>query len=471
MTGQINLFSSVFPRDIQAEILGMVIREGNPSLLRVCKYWYRVIVGSSLNTLPIPVSALRTIWLNLKRSPPEGPIPLKHYMEAIEGLPESKPLLYNNFFKKLVKSIEQTYFTEVKFPFSETRYGQVQTGAIEARVQLDNSLIAIWEGIQDELNVSVPPRSTEEIRFWLNNPENKIELDRIKTLSLGSLGLEILPSEIGNLGSLKSLFLQDNQLKSLPDAIGNLGSLQLLALYCNQLKSLPDAIGNLSSLKTLNLQNNQLKSLPDTIGNLRVVGLNLQNNHLDSIPATLKDLSLLDTFHLDGNPLTFIPDNISKSSRNVFLKNKTIKQFKEELNFVISSPLAKLYQAIMRRTDLEETKRAFYRLSYEDQCLIFKKIFPLSGDLQTKDRQWGKHHLFDNMDIFYRSVRDAVISKYEGLNPEAKNTLEGEIYRLAGSPSTNDAEWGKNHALENLLRLADAVSKVALQVDFLRFQG
>jgi hypothetical protein len=406
-----------------------------------------------------------TVWQRFKNNPPKGPIPFKDLIKTIEHLSKGQARCYNYLFKKLAENIEQADSIKVKRPFSEIGYEQAQaTAAAKLQAQLDNSLIAIWPKIQDQLNVPVPPASAEEIKSWLNNPENKTELDRITDLDLGRLGLEILPPEIGNLKLLQNLQLPHNHLVSLPEAIGNLSSLEWLFLGDNRLLSLPDTIGNLSLLEGLYLDDNRLVSLPEAIGNLSSLEhLVLTGNHLVLLPAALEDLSSLQWLNLDRNQLTFIPDNILKSSRDVLLTNETIKRFKKELSFASSSPLAKLYQAIMRRTDVEETKRAFHHLSYEDQCLIFEKIFHLSGDPQTEDLQWGEHHLFDNMDIFYRSVREVVISKYEGLDPETKRTVEDEIYRLAGFRSTNDGQWGKAHALENLPHLADAVSKVALQ--------
>jgi hypothetical protein len=88
----------------------------------------------------------------------------------------------------------------------------------------------------------------------------------------------------------------------------------------------------------------------------------------------------------------------------------------------------------MRKADLKEIKNAFYELSDKDRSLISGKIFHFSGSSQIENLQWGEHHLFDNMAIFYPSVREVVISKYEGLDPEAKNTVESKIWRLAGSP-------------------------------------
>jgi Leucine-rich repeat (LRR) protein len=472
MIGQMNLFSSV-PRDLQSKILAMVICDDNLSLLRVCKHWFHVIIGNPLNNLPTSPSSLGAIWTSLKCNPPLGLIPLKHHMEIIETRLENQSRCYDSLFKELVEIIKQTHSTKVKSPFSEIQYEQIQA---KAQVQLDESLFAIWPKIQEQLKVPLPPTSAQEIRSWLNNPENKTELDRITKLNLNWLGLRILPPEIGNfsalqrlwlgnhnqlqsipdtignLTALQELHLDNNQLQSIPDTIGNLTALQELHLDNNQLQSIPDTIGNLTALQELHLHNNQLQHLPDTIGNLSALQtLSLNNNQLQSLPCTIENLSTLQMLCLSTNPFTFIPSKVLNSSHKIFSENQTVEQFKEELKFLSSFPLAKLYQAIMRRADVKEIKNAFCKLSDKDQSLVSGKPFHFSKNPQTEDLQWGEHHLFD----FYHSVRSMITSKYQGLDLEAKNTVVAEIYRL--SPLTEDRYSAKVHAFDNLPRLADAM--------------
>jgi Leucine-rich repeat (LRR) protein len=453
MIGQMNLFSSV-PRDLQSKILAMVICDDNLSLLRVCKHWFHVIIGNPLNNLPTSPSSLGAIWTSLKCNPPLGLIPLKHHMEIIETRLENQSRCYDSLF-------------------TEIQYEQIQA---KAQVQLDESLFAIWPKIQEQLKVPLPPTSAQEIRSWLNNPENKTELDRITKLNLNWLGLRILPPEIGNfsalqrlwlgnhnqlqsipdtignLTALQELHLDNNQLQSIPDTIGNLTALQELHLDNNQLQSIPDTIGNLTALQELHLHNNQLQHLPDTIGNLSALQtLSLNNNQLQSLPCTIENLSTLQMLCLSTNPFTFIPSKVLNSSHKIFSENQTVEQFKEELKFLSSFPLAKLYQAIMRRADVKEIKNAFCKLSDKDQSLVSGKPFHFSKNPQTEDLQWGEHHLFD----FYHSVRSMITSKYQGLDLEAKNTVVAEIYRL--SPLTEDRYSAKVHAFDNLPRLADAM--------------
>lgn len=89
----------------------------------------------------------------------------------------------------------------------------------------------------------------------------------VVALDLSRLGLESLPSEIGQLVSLESLSLRGNQLSSLPSEIGQLVALEMLDVSENQLIGLPPEIDNLYNLCLLNLLNNPLtiENLPNGI--------------------------------------------------------------------------------------------------------------------------------------------------------------------------------------------------------------
>jgi Leucine-rich repeat (LRR) protein len=62
---------------------------------------------------------------------------------------------------------------------------------------------------------------------------------KLISLSLSSLKLTSLPSEIGQLKSLECLDMANNQLTSLPPEMGQLGGFEKLYLYNNPLVSLP----------------------------------------------------------------------------------------------------------------------------------------------------------------------------------------------------------------------------------------
>ncbi len=135
---------------------------------------------------------------------------------------------------------------------------------------------------------------------------------RIDTLGLGTLALNKLVPEIGNLDKLQYLDLWDNSLTSLLPEIGNLGNLQLLNLQGNKLTSLPPEIGNLGNLQVLSLVVNPLTTLPPEIGNLvNLQKLELEDNSLTSLPAEIGNLVNLTEFELNGNSLTTLPNSVT----------------------------------------------------------------------------------------------------------------------------------------------------------------
>ncbi|KAG7019514.1 Piriformospora indica-insensitive protein 2, partial [Cucurbita argyrosperma subsp. argyrosperma] len=115
----------------------------------------------------------------------------------------------------------------------------------------------------------------------------------------------VIPSSLGNAGSLRVLSLSQNSLNGeIPQAIGGLVHLQQLDLSYNNLSGeVPQAIGGLKSLSILDLSWNALKGqLPSSLGNLQLLQkLDLGSNKLQGkIPqklGMLKKLVLLDLSH------------------------------------------------------------------------------------------------------------------------------------------------------------------------------
>ena len=112
----------------------------------------------------------------------------------------------------------------------------------------------------------------------------------------------------------------------------------------------------------------------------------------------------------------------------------------------------------METKNREIIKSAFEQLSRQDQCLIFEMVYIESG-ITSDDCQWGEHHAFDDMNVFCRAIRKAVSIKFDRLSVDDKNKVFGEIERLA-KPETEEVNWGKNHAFDNVLLLIDAMNNV-----------
>ncbi len=127
--------------------------------------------------------------------------------------------------------------------------------------------------------------STRNLPDFLQNASEKTFLD------LSGMGLESLPTEIGQLTQLTRLNLRQNRLTTLPATIGKLTRLRELLVDDNYLTSIPEEIGNLSALREVSLTNNHLPELPEEMLQLeQLESLKLMGNPLP-VPQMLKDLT------------------------------------------------------------------------------------------------------------------------------------------------------------------------------------
>lgn len=392
--------------------------------------------------------------------------------------------------------------------------------AAKAAEAYQSALCKIWPRIAQEITEPLenPPQTAKEINTFLDNPANAAILKAITRLNLCNLDLTVLPPKIfRHLINLKHLNLSFNRLKSLPD-LNTLTQLEELDLGHNQLKELPDmsawihlktliARGNqlkwlpnlssLTQLEELDLGSNQLKRLPDLSKLSRLRGLWLQRNQLKQLPK-LSVLSQLKTLYLGRNSLAQIPDlsalaqleyvnfmnnpciEVPKIAEQVshelglhfsgdlimFMpkhvlesqsSHPAVQQFQDQLKYPSQSQLARYYQTLMKQESSEqEIQNLFKKLKVADQHLIYEMVWLLSGKPKGDD-QWGEHHVFDNMQIFYRAVQKAILTKLERLSPEKKNA----VYRqLARHSQTKNPRSEEHHALKNIPLLADALDRI-----------
>ncbi|MBS0652168.1 MAG: leucine-rich repeat domain-containing protein [Verrucomicrobia bacterium] len=172
----------------------------------------------------------------------------------------------------------------------------------------DSSLEKVWGRLHPGLlgfheNEHILQHANE-IRAWLNDPANAERINKVQSLDLSNLELEVLPSEIGIFTQLKTLNLQNNRLFTLPPQIKGLVQLAHLDLSHNRLESLPPQIESLVELKYLNLDHNELRTLPPEIGRLiRLVQLYIDHNKLDSWPPEFGNLAGLHWLLYSNNPM------------------------------------------------------------------------------------------------------------------------------------------------------------------------
>lgn len=320
----------------------------------------------------------------------------------------------------------------------------------------------------------------------LNVSDNKLKtlpitisaLTELQVLNIHNNHLETLPDEIRTLTELQELYLSYNWIKIFPTALGALTGLLKLELHHNQLENVPpDGIRTLTKLEQLYLAHNQLKILPDTIGllvELRKLWLNY--NQLEDLPVTMGALTGLRTlelcynqfqslpkvvraftgllsFSFHVNPLMFVPDEVLSSN---LAREETIQDFTKELEYPSNFPLAKLYSAIIHKEPEDEIKTLFNTLFKDDQALIFEMLLVYSGNPQGS-RQWSEDHVYDNMSIFYRAVREAIRSKFERVSSDEKNQIYENIRTLTNRFYPSEEQWEEYKSQRNLPLLADAM--------------
>jgi Leucine-rich repeat (LRR) protein len=456
-------------------------------------------------------------WLDLKYSAQNfslGPIMSNIERSFVEDQQRSRNITFsqeqvNDVLEKnrdiLFKTLAETFQAERIFgssiPVDISSYERLQ------RAWEDKALKKIWNLRLARLFVfhGPAPTSPDQIKAWLKDPANAAQLNGVQTLDLSGLELRAIPPEISALTQLQYLHLSDNQISSIPNSLGNLPLLQQLDLARNQISSIPDSLSNLPQLKVLNLANNQMISIPDSfskLSQLKSLGLinnqmisipdsfsnllqlrvlNLANNQISRIPDSLSNLQL-QVLILKGNHISSVPDSLRKLSVNpiqrldfndnplLFIYDKSpvssnilelVAQCSEFKEYKCLSSFSNLCQFIVcNNDDHKMIKEAFGNLKKSDQNLIFEMAYKISGVHSNEDPIfWGEHHVFDDMNIFYRSVKIAIAAKFDRLSLEEKKVVYEEIYQLA-QPTIEDPKWGEQHAFDNVLRLIDAMDRI-----------
>ena len=305
-------------------------------------------------------------------------------------------------------------------------------------------------------------------------PESFSQLSKLKELHLLGNALDFTAIEkICNLSSLVILELTSLGVRELPAAFCNLVCLQRLDLDSEELCKLPENMGDLKKLRVLKLCTPKLTELPQSfthLDSLRLLTILKHNLSTIRLPASFGSTEWI-YLQLSKSPslIRFSPFDFS-SNPNLLASQNVLQQIKREREFITQSPLGLLYRHILHNDVLEEEqlKPLVSSLSQSDQNLLFEMIWVCAGCPKTDDLQWGEHNCFNfkalGEDVFVRAVHQMISEKYNRLAKEQKNGVEGQIYILAGRPSTKDQEeWGKRNALDIRSRLADAMELVSDQ--------
>lgn len=151
-------------------------------------------------------------------------------------------------------------------------------------------------------------------------PEQFLQLDQIKDLSIANNRLSKIPSFIDKLSKLETLRISHNDIQELPEDITKIKTLKSLSAYECKLENLPKDINKLTNLESLGLEHNKLKEIPDISTLVNLENLDLANNDLTGLPP-LWSLVKLETLSIEDNKkLTMIPNDI-----------KTLPKLKSEI--------------------------------------------------------------------------------------------------------------------------------------------
>jgi Leucine-rich repeat (LRR) protein len=294
-------------------------------------------------------SSFLRVWLELKHSPQN--FNLAYTMSNIEeyfveeqqrngNFPSTFSIASKNnllaphvniLFKKLAKKFQAERIFGSRIPVDISSYVHLQ------RVLEDEALQKIWDFyLLKEFVFNGPaPTSLGEIKAWLKDPANAMQLNGVQVLDAQGLELMVIPPEISALTRLQKLYLDDNEISSIPDSLSNLSQLKTLNLKDNQISSIPNSLSKLSQLQELYLDVNRISSIPDSLSNLsQLKTLNLEDNQISSIPNSLSKLSQLQELYLHDNRISSIPDSLSNLSRlkKLGLGNNLINSIPDSLS-------------------------------------------------------------------------------------------------------------------------------------------
>ncbi|MBS0649631.1 MAG: hypothetical protein JSR93_00570 [Verrucomicrobia bacterium] len=278
-------------------------------------------------------------WKKLRDNPPFGPWDISLSMHEVEyntadrsNLVNHVDLLFRNFmhlihthFHTLFKPDEQGMIDSLHLSVLQNRLHTYNQN-IDLETIWDEILFDEFEGL-DAFEVIDPPAGHEEIRAWLNNPNNLHFIQQIKHLNFNGLDLTVLPEEIGLFTGLTTLILTENKFRYLPESIGNLHQLQKLIACYNCLEVLPDSIKNLKRLEILDLTENRLRKIPPSLCEAEaLISLDLGENLIKSLPEEFGLLTQLVKLDLTDNNLEQLPDSIGCLSnlRRLYVMNNEL---------------------------------------------------------------------------------------------------------------------------------------------------
>ena len=501
---------SRIPTELLEGIFNYIVSEKDCLSLRLVNHQFKEVVDD----------LFKVNWNNLKKSVPKGIIDLKDLMELIEKrFPNETHFL---LFEKLKKEFSHlgAALSNGKLPITISDFEELQNQA--AKIAYEHAFFTMWNEVKK--NIVNPPtlNTAEEIKNWLNDPNNSNILNQLTVLNLCRRNLQVLPKEIEKFTQLQKLFLHGNFFQFLPESIGSLKNLQYLGLgwnklkvlpkmicslenlqgldlNCNELESLPDSFGSLGHLQKIRLDYNMLKALPDSIGLLKnLQEFNLYYNELNSLPESIGSLVNLTHFDLEKNELQFLPESIEslKKLQVLVLNTNQLQCLPEsigsleqlqrlelqqnQLQYLPESigSLEQLQSLLLSSNSLQSLPKSLILL--KNLGILFLTANPLMfipNEILKSDnhclryscrivqyRDEMQYKSKSSLAKLYQSIikrEDKVqIQKlFSALESEDKNLILEKVRFETNCPQSNDAQWGEHYLLNDMNHFCLVVKK------------
>jgi len=376
---------------------------------------------------------------------------------------------YLSRFKNLTIEVVEIY--GLKRPaFLPVTFAQFSQIFEEAKKAEDTALLTL--AAVPIHKISHRYKNAQEVRSALNDPKSLFRNTRYKTTArvynISMVPHEIdkflciqkldfsgpivrIPLELFRLTRLKKLELANTRITSLPKDICLLSNLESLWIvnydFVNKnLTSLPEEIGKLIKLKSLHVTKAAIRTLPKQIKELKELNyLDVSENKLITLPNGLSNLTKLNHIQFEKNPILFLEKEFCEIFEKKFeldslkVNLPILNNLRNQSIYEATSPLAKLYQAILQRKTDQELDTLFAALSPEDKALILEV-----GKKTEKALLVG--------DDFYRAVHEAIQTKYNRLSEQEKNGLKSNLEFYASRSKTYIPA-----SIDNLSLLADAI--------------
>lgn len=361
----------------------------------------------------------------------------------------------------------------------------------------DSDLQKVWEFHLHQVVVTANPglpdvpaanASAQGIRTWMH--ARPAALLGVTTLDLSRSYPASVPKEIGLCTSLQDLRLHNNRLFSFPEsAFHGLTALQYLALSGNRFTSLPKmAFQGLTALQTLSLFGNRLVSLPEMTfqGLTALTYLDLSDNQLVFLPEGIfQGLTSLGRLSLHNNRFAFFPERtfhglpalydlcvsgnprlLPRFSSRRQVRTEFLGTMNTFFNYTCTSSFARFYKLAATGASLEALRQDFSGLPDGIKNDLYCRIWCEAGNRYgLPDRQWGKDHAWDDMQIFYAALKSCVTDCFGSLTPDQRVRVCEHVQVIAqnekrGAELVNFSEGATQHAMDNVLRLIDALCHV-----------